>query len=466
MSFSVRTPPSRRAPANQTSERDIYSVARLNREVRLLLESGMPVIWIEAELSNLAVPASGHWYFSLKDGAAQVRCAMWKTRSAGVRFKPRDGMQVLARARVGLYEPRGEFQLVVEHLEEAGLGALKREFEQLKAKLAGEGLFDADRKRPLPQIPRRIGVVTSPSGAAIRDILHVLARRFAAVPVIIYPTAVQGAAATTEIVAAIETAVARAECDVLIVARGGGSLEDLWCFNDERVARAIAACPIPVVSGVGHEVDVTIADFVADVRAPTPSAAAQLVVPDGRAWLTSLAQTKQQLLRAVQRALRQQTDRLLNLDRRLAISHPGARLAQHVQRLDDLESRLIAAQRSVSLQARNRLSQLTARFAANNPVHRIAAIESRRAALEQRLVHATRTRVVSLGQRLSLAMRSLNAVSPLATLDRGYAIITYGEQQQILLDAAAVASGATIQARLARGTVTATVTAKTKGTRR
>ncbi|MEZ5515604.1 MAG: exodeoxyribonuclease VII large subunit [Steroidobacteraceae bacterium] len=462
MSFSVRTPPSRRGLAGPPSERDVYSVSRLNREVRLLLESGMPVIWIEAELSNLSVPASGHWYFSLKDGSAQVRCAMWKTRNAGVAFRPRDGQQVLARARVGLYEPRGDFQLIVEHLEEAGLGALKRQFEQLKNKLAAEGLFAAERKRPLPEVPRRIGVVTSPSGAAIRDILHVLARRFAAIPVLIYPTAVQGAAAATEIVAAIETAGRRAECDVLIVARGGGSLEDLWCFNDERVARAIAACPIPVVSGVGHEVDVTIADFVADVRAPTPSAAAQLVVPDGRSWLASLEQTELQLARCMRRALRTDTERLLNLRRRLSVSHPGARLAQHVQRLDDLEQRLVAAQRSAWLQARDRYSRIAARFAANNPTHRLSALEARRAALELGLVHAMRIRVTNLAQRLTLAGRALDTVSPLATLQRGFAIVTRATDGRLVASADSVAVGEAIDARLAHGRITATVTATHK----
>jgi len=440
-------------------ERDVYSVSRLNREVRLLLESGMPVIWIEAELSNLAVPASGHWYFSLKDGAAQVRCAMWKTRNAGVGFRPKDGMQVLARARVGLYEPRGDFQLIVEHVEEAGLGALQREFEKLKTKLAAEGLFDAERKRPLPEIPRRIGVITSPSGAAIRDILHVLARRFAAVPVILYPTAVQGAAAAAEIVAAIERAQARAECDVLIVARGGGSLEDLWCFNDERVARAISACAIPIVSGVGHEVDVTIADFVADVRAPTPTAAAQLVVPDGREWLAALVAREAQLVRCVNRALRAHAEQLASLRHRLAISQPGARLAQQVQRLDDLEQRLIAAQRGVWLQARDRLAQLTARFAQRNPSQKLALLEALRAALEQRMLHAARKLLSNLTQRLSLAVRALDTVSPLATLERGFAIVTNANDGRIVTTAAALEPGDTIDARLARGRITASVTA-------
>ena len=269
-------------------ERDIYSVSRLNREVRVLLERGFGALWLEAEISNFARPSSGHWYFSLKDSAAQVRCAMFRQRNMLCAFTPRDGQKVLVRARIGLYEPRGEYQLIVDHMEDAGLGALKRQFEELSARLNLEGLFAAERKRSLPRLPRRIGIITSPTGAAVRDILHVLARRFPAAAVLIYPVSVQGAQAAAEIVAALESAGVRAECDVLILARGGGSLEDLWAFNDERLARAIVASPIPVITGIGHEIDFTIADFAADVRAPTPSAAAELVVPDAEEWLQRL----------------------------------------------------------------------------------------------------------------------------------------------------------------------------------
>src|SRR3984885_11643629 len=291
-------------------ERDIYSFSRLNREVRVLLERGFGSLWLEAEISNFAKPSSGHWYFSLKDATAQVRCAMFRQRNMLCAFTARDGQKVLVRARIGLYEPRGEYQLIVDHMEDAGLGALKRQFEELSAKLAAEGLFAAERKRPLPMIPKRIGVITSPTGAAIRDILHVLARRFAAVPVLIYPVAVQGATAAAEIAAAVRLAGRRAECDVLILARGGGSLEDLWAFNDEALARAIVASPIPVVSGIGHEIDFTIADFAADVRAPTPSAAAEIAVPDGEEWLASLARLAQRLQRGLRRRVEAQRERL------------------------------------------------------------------------------------------------------------------------------------------------------------
>ena len=258
---------------------------------------------MEAEVSNFSRPASGHWYFSLKDRDAQLRCAMFRQRNLLARFTPRDGQQVLARGRVSLYEPRGDYQLIVEQLEDAGDGALRRAFEELRARLAAEGLFAAERKRPLPAVPARIGVITSPTGAAVRDILHVLARRFPAADVLIYPVPVQGAAAAPAIAAALDLASARNECDVLILARGGGSLEDLWAFNDERVARALARCSLPVVSGVGHETDVTIADFVADVRAPTPTAAAQLVVPDRRVWQQRLALLARRFGAAMQRTL-------------------------------------------------------------------------------------------------------------------------------------------------------------------
>jgi exodeoxyribonuclease VII large subunit len=444
-------------PGFARAERDVYSVSRLNKEVRLLLESGLPLLWLEGELSNFAAPASGHWYFSLKDSTAQVRCAMWRQRNTQVRFRPKDGMAVLVRARVGLYEPRGEYQLLVEHLEEAGEGALKREFEKLKARLAAEGLFAAERKRPLPAIPRRIGVVTSPTGAAIHDILRVLRSRFPAAGVLLYPTAVQGAAAVPEIVRAIEAASRRNECDVLIVARGGGSLEDLWCFNDERVARAIAACRVPTVSGVGHEVDVTIADFVADVRAPTPSAAALATVPDKRGWLEMLGQLEQRFAGAMGRVLRAQTLAVAALAQRLQISHPGAKLVQHAQRLDDLEQRLRLALRARVAVGQQRLESLSTRLWRENPRHRLEALCAHAAALRQRLVTTVSGMLNALDQRLTLAARTLDAVSPLATLGRGYAIVHRVDDGTLLRDAAQAPPGTEVEARLAKGRLRAKV---------
>src|SRR3984957_11121160 len=311
---------------SQTPERSVYTVSRLNREVRLLLERGLAVIWLEAELSNFTQPASGHWYFTLKDKEAQIRGAMFRQRNMNLGFTPRSGQLVLVRGRVSLYEPRGDYQMLVEHMEEGGVGALKREFERLKAQLAAEGLFAPELKRLLPGFPRRIGVITSPSGAAVRDILHVLKRRYPPARVLIYPTPVQGAAAVPALIRALQLASARADCDVIILARGGGSLEDLWAFNDEGVARAIRACAIPVISGVGHEIDFTIADFVADVRAPTPSGAAELAVPDRQERLDPLRRIGARLVQSGRRELRTASQLLMQLRHRLQRTHPGVRL--------------------------------------------------------------------------------------------------------------------------------------------
>jgi exodeoxyribonuclease VII large subunit len=440
-------------------ERDVYTVSRLNREVRILLEQGMPLLWVEGEISNLARPGSGHWYFSLKDRDAQVRCAMFRQRTLGLRFTPRDGLAVIARARVGLYEPRGDYQLIVEQLEEAGAGALQREFEKLRDRLEREGLFAAGRKRPLPLLPRRIGVVTSPTGAAVRDVLHVLGRRFRAIPVIIYPSAVQGAQAVPELLAALELAARRAECDVLIVARGGGSLEDLWAFNDERVARALAAMPMPVVTGIGHEVDFTIADFVADLRAPTPSAAAETVVPDAREWLADLAQRAQRLRLATARTLRENAQRLDSLAHRLRRVHPATRITSGMQRLDELEQRLRQALR-LRLGGRElALRALESRLARRAPTSRLRELGLRELALRKRLEHAMTARLATSLARLAVARSALSAVSPLATLERGYAIVTRLRDGGLVTDAAAVAVGEDIETRLGRGRIRARVRA-------
>ncbi|MFZ0552495.1 MAG: exodeoxyribonuclease VII large subunit, partial [Steroidobacteraceae bacterium] len=337
--------------------RSVYTVSRLNQEVRVLLERGLGVIWVEGELSNFSQPASGHWYFSLKDRDAQVRCAMFRVKNALLGFTPKAGQHVIARGRVSLYEPRGEYQLIIDHLEEAGVGALQREFERLKAKLAAEGLFASEHKRKLPRFPRRIAVVTSPSGAAVRDVLNILARRFPPAAVLVYPTAVQGVAAAPAIVQALQLASARMDCDVLILARGGGSLEDLWSFNDERVARAIRACAIPVVTGIGHEIDFTIADFAADARAPTPSGAAELVVPDRAACLEALMRMEGRMNACMRRELRVVSGRLGAASNRLKQAHPGMRLAHQAQRLDDLEQRLAGAATAVLHTRRHRLSE-------------------------------------------------------------------------------------------------------------
>jgi exodeoxyribonuclease VII large subunit len=439
--------------------RDVYTVSRLNREVRSVLERGLSVIWVEGELSNLSQPASGHWYFSLKDRGAQLRCAMFRMQNSLVGFTPRDGAHLLLRGRISVYEARGEYQLIVEHLEEAGVGALKREFERLKTRLAAEGLFAAERKRPLPRFPRRVGVITSPSGAALHDILKILARRFPPAAVLIYPAPVQGAAAVPVLVAALAAAGARAECDVLILARGGGSLEDLWAFNDERLARAIAASPLPVVSAVGHEIDFTIADLVADVRAPTPSAAAELVVPDRAACLEAVRRTAGRLAVSMRRELRAVVTRVEGAQRRLSLAHPGVRLVQQTQRLDDLSLRLAGATRARVQRGGLRLAELHRRLLQRSPDRLLEQQRSRHQDLLLRLGHAASRRVAAAAQRLALAQRALNAVSPLATLARGFAIVTRADGT-LVTDAAALAAGEVIEARVARGILTARVTGR------
>jgi exodeoxyribonuclease VII large subunit len=444
-------------------ERVVYTVSRLNRDVRILLERRIPVIWIEGELSNLSQPASGHWYFSLKDREASIRCAMFRMRTLGIGFAPRAGQQVLARGRVSLYEARGEYQLIVEHLEEAGLGALQRQFELLKAKLAAEGLFAEERKRALPRFPRRIGVITSPSGAAVRDILHVLRRRFPPAAVLVYPTPVQGAVAAPAIVDALGLASARAECDVLLLARGGGSLEDLWAFNDERLARAIRRCCIPVVAGIGHEIDFTIADFAADARAPTPSGAAELVTPDRAELAQLLAHAAERLARGARRELRTFAARLGHAVTRLQLAHPGARLRQQAQRLDDLEQRLAGALRGTVDRERHRLSEAFATVLRHSPEHRIREYRMRHTALAGRLQHAALRRLSGVEHRLSLAARALDAVSPLKTLERGFAIVTRVSDGTVVTRAGAVEVGEDIEARLAQGRLRARVTGRDGG---
>ncbi len=457
------TPPETRAKTWTLKERDVWTVSRLNREVRVLLDGAFGLTWVEGELSNVARPASGHLYFSLKDATAQVRCAMFRQRNRLVTFAPKNGDKVLVRARIGLYEARGDFQLIVEHMEPAGEGALRAEYEALKKKLAAEGLFDADLKRPVPALPRRIGVVTSPTGAAVRDVLKVLRRRFAAVPVLVYPTAVQGADAAAEIAEALALASARADCDVLILTRGGGSLEDLWCFNDERVARAIRASTVPVVCGVGHEIDVTIADFAADLRAPTPSAAAEMVVPDSAEWQRRTTSLAQRIAAATRRLLAEAARQSTSLAERLGRQHPGQRLAQKAQLLDDLEARLVRGTLAALETRRGRLATQHARLAGTAPAATIVHLASRVGAAATRLEAAVQRHLDQAAQRVQIARRTLAAVNPLATLERGYAIVSTapgdaaGQAPAILRDAADVAPGDRVQARLAAGSLVATV---------
>ncbi|MCG5516973.1 MAG: exodeoxyribonuclease VII large subunit [Pseudomonadota bacterium] len=430
----------------------ILTVSALNEAVRAELEGSFPLIWVEGELSNLARPASGHLYFSLKDSGAQVRCALFRNRARLLGFRPTDGTQVLARARVSLYAPRGDYQLIVEHMEASGDGALRRAFEALRRQLEAEGLFDPAARRPLPAFPRRVGVVTSPSGAAIRDILSVLRRRFPALPVLIFPVPVQGTEAAPAMVRALEQAAHQGNCDVLILARGGGSLEDLWAFNEESVARAIRACPVPVVSGVGHETDVTIADFAADLRAATPSAAAELVSPNGQDLIQRVAHQQALLQERMNRRLHALRLQLQTLERHLRQQHPERRLQDRSQRLDELEQRLRQAMVRRQQDQRARLQVLWSRLQRTSPAARVLTGQERCEQFSQRLHRAMDLRLERLNTRLTGNARTLHTVSPLATLGRGYSILA-DESGQVIRTASQVQPNQRLQARLGEGEI-------------
>ena len=430
--------------------RHVLTPSSLNRLVRDLLGDALPQVWIEGELSNVAKPASGHLYFTLKDSGAQVRCAMFKMKASVLRFRPVDGMQVLLRAKVGLYEPRGEFQLVAEYMEPAGEGALQREFEQLKARLDAEGLFDPARKRALPRYARRIGVVTSATGAAIRDVLSVLARRWPLADVEILPVPVQGREAPPAIVAMLRKASASARYDVLLLTRGGGSLEDLWAFNDEAVARAIHASAVPVVSAVGHEIDFSIADFVADLRAPTPSAAAELLVPDAVAVDRHLRQLQQRLATLQQRRMQGNAQRVDHLLARLQAQRPQARLQRDRERLVHLHRRLLGAMREQQQRRQSQLDRARSRLLGQHPQQRLPLLRHRLGELTQRLRHAIERRLERDRLTLQQAARALHTVSPLATLERGYAIL-FDEAGKVLRSTQGVEAGTALRARLADG---------------
>lgn len=409
-------------PAGQPA---ILSVSALNRMARDVLERSFPLFWISGEISNLTRAASGHWYFSLKDDKAQVRCVMFRNRNSALDWLPREGDHVEARALVTLYEARGDFQLTVEAMRRAGLGALFEAFERLKAKLEAEGLFDSARKRPPPEHPRQLGIITSSDAAALRDVLTTLRRRMPSLPIIVYPTPVQGKGAADQIAAAIRNAGQRAECDVLIVCRGGGSIEDLWQFNEEIVARAIAESSIPVISGVGHETDFTIADFAADVRAPTPTAAAELATPDRQAMLARLGQLGMQLDRAFQHGLARRMQQLDFLARRL--THPGERLRQQQERLAHLQARLGSAMQRQLQKSGTRL-----------------------AALPHRLQMANARYLERNAARLSQLSQSLHHLNPLGVLERGYTL-TQTKDGRVVQNAAMLTPGEALKLTFAHG---------------
>lgn len=401
----------------------VYTPGEINREVRTHLEAGFARVWISGEISNLARPASGHLYFTLKDARAQLRCALFRGSMRNVSADPANGDRVLVRGRISLYEPRGDYQLIADALLPAGAGELQQAFEALKKKLEAEGLFAEDRKRTLPAYPASIGIVTSPSGAAVRDILTTLTRRWPSAAVQVHASVVQGDAAPTELVAALKAADAAGH-DVVLLARGGGSLEDLWAFNDETLARTVAAMQTPVVSGVGHETDFTIADFVADLRAATPTAAAEAVTPDGPALLRQVQALDQRLERSVSRRLQQEWQRLDGLGRRLAARHPARQLEELERRLASHQRRLARAPARRLEHGHQQLHALQARLAACHPTPRLRESEQKRRELDRRLASAIERALERAAAKLGEQARALQAVSPLAVLDRGYAVLT------------------------------------------
>ncbi len=428
-------------------DREVLSVSQLNNRARLLLEDVFAQVWVEGEISNLARPASGHVYFTLKDGQAQVRCALFRQNALRVRQALRDGLAVRVRGKVSLFEGRGDYQLILDSVEPAGDGALRLAFEALKGKLSDEGLFAAERKRPLPSHPRRIGIVSSPTGAVIRDIISVFRRRAPQVELTLVPTAVQGREATAQIVRALQLAD-RQGFDALILARGGGSLEDLWCFNEEAVARALAACVTPTVSAVGHETDVSICDFVADVRAPTPSAAAELLAPHSADLQQRLAVLERRLQLCMRQHLHREQLRLEGLLRRLR--HPGERVQQLALRVDDLERRLHQALQRRLGQSRERLLRLEHRLASRHPGRQLALLRQRLDSLAERLPRATLAGLRQRRLQLAALAQTLQVVSPLATLGRGYSILL-DEQGHAIRDARQTHIGQRLEARLGDG---------------
>ena len=439
------------------AERAVFTVSELTRAIKARLEDSFPTVWVEGEISNLRIPGSGHAYFTLKDETAQLRAVLFRGRNRHVRFKPEDGLQVLAFGGLEVYAARGEYQMVVELMEPKGLGALQLAFEQLKRKLDGEGLFDQARKRPLPAFPRVIALVTSPTGAAIRDMLHVIGRRFGDLRILICPVRVQGDEAPGDIVRALGHLADVPGLDVVIVGRGGGSIEDLWAFNDERVARAIAACPVPVISAVGHETDFTIADFVADLRAPTPSAAAEIVVREKLAVVRSVAELYARLLQTMDAQMARRRERVEALARRRVLTDPGRALRDLHRELDDARGRLLAAGRAHRRQLQHRVELATNALSSLHPLARITHGAAVLTQLRGRLASAASHRVKVSRHQFATATGRLDTLSPLAVLGRGYSL-TRLASGAVVRRAAQVTPGDAIEVLLGDGALGARVT--------
>jgi len=432
-----------------TGSDTIWTISALNFEVKTMLSEGIGSLWIEGEISNFACPASGHWYFTLKDERAQCRAAMFKGRNNRVGFLPKNGQHVLIRAQVTLYEARGEYQLVVEHLEDAGVGELMRRYEALKAKLGDEGLFDSKLKQPIPAQPKKIAIVTSPTGAAIRDVLSVLARRAPHIPVLIFPTIVQGEQAAKQILQAMQRVKQQADCDVLMLVRGGGSLEDMWCFNDEALAREIAHFPIPVVTGIGHEIDFTIADFAADFRAPTPSVAAETISPDQYELIQTVDNHLARITNQIMQRLSRAEDRLAQITQRLELQHPQHRFRQLGIRLNYAFEALLDRNRSRINNDKYRLGLCQSMLAQSGLLYRIRRLQETTLVLGNNNTTAMKQRILVARHDLALQAKSLDALSPLKTLSRGFAKIT--KQSKLVSSVSQLAKGDEIDITLSDG---------------
>jgi exodeoxyribonuclease VII large subunit len=440
-----------------TENNNIYSVSTLNRSVADLLEQEFGWIWVEGEISNLAQPASGHIYFSLKDASAQVSCAMFKGRNRSLKFQPENGQQVMVRAKVSLYQPRGNYQLIVDRMEEAGAGALQKQFEALKIKLAAQGLFDEDNKQELPELPECISIITSKTGAAIHDVLSVIERRFPSIPVSLFPVPVQGQEAAPAICNAIKliaenVSSGQLKCDVILLVRGGGSLEDLWPFNEESVARAIYHCPVPVVSGVGHEVDITIADYVADARAATPTAAAETVTPDQNSWLQSFDWYQQKLQQLINAKVERHSENIQWLQHRLQQQHPESQICHARERTHELLKRLQRNAQAMLDIRHNKLATNQARLNTQNPLRLIQQKQQATKFLNIRLQQSVLNSLSAKKSQLGNVARTLHAISPLQTLERGYSI-TLDKKGTAITSLAQVKDNDSIETRLHDGSI-------------
>lgn len=432
------------------TEKTILSVSQLNRRAKQLLETHLPLIWVSGEISNLVKHSSGHWYFSLKDAHAQVRCAMFRNANQRVRFHVESGQQVVLRVRVSLFESRGEYQLIAEHLDLAGTGLLQQQYEALKAKLRQEGLFEESRKQSLPEFPQHIGVITSPTGAAIHDIISVLKRRYPIAPVTLFPVSVQGEQATPDIINALTKAQTFNRCDVLIIGRGGGSIEDLWAFNNEALARAIAACRIPIISAVGHEMDFTIADFVADQRAPTPSASAEIITPDISEWFQLLDYYQERLVYLYRSNIQAKQQTLQSLSQRLR--HPGERIQLQRQQLNYVKQALYQTVTSRIEKEKHTFEQKQLRLQLFHPCDRIQKERSSLSLLVQRLYQAANTQLEKQQQRLAQQASLLSAISPLNVLARGYSL-SLQKNGELIKQSQQVKIGDEITTTLASGSI-------------